>query len=308
MLGLLTPAPRSEADDTALGRIKVISGADLDPYLETRDGVTRVCLPGTHRWALTGSDEDYHAMPVAQVEEAIRAVRYPIRDLEIIVVILPRPRCRVPESSAEGRVVFLSPGRVDYPVEHIHYIVAHEMGHVVQHLLMPDSRRDLWERFVSIRGLDRGSLNDDSADHACRPTEVFAEDFRVLFGGDLARCGGNVENHDLLEPEGVPGLGEFMLSLLGEWEDIVRVSVCPNPFTADVVFEVFSLDGMGGSIEVAVFDVLGRRMRKLGGQGDGSVYVVWDGMDEEGRRAAPGLYFAAISVKERFTVTKLIRR
>jgi hypothetical protein len=293
------------ADISLAGGVEVFSGADLDSYLKTQDGVTYIVFPGTQPWPLVGSGDDYCAMPAAAVGEALRAIQYPIGDLAIQVVILPVPRCRLPESSAEGRVVFLSPGRIEYPVEHIHYIVAHEVGHVVQHLLMPDSREDLWQRFEALRGLD--SVDGDAA-HAYRPSEIFAEDFRVLFGGDVARCGGAVENHDLVRPEEVPGLREFMLSLVTEWNDRVRIDAYPNPFTADIVLEAFSLGSEGRPLTVTVFDAAGRRLRRLPTPQDGSTYVVWDGRDDDGRVVAPGVYFARIHAGEEVGIRKLIRR
>jgi hypothetical protein len=204
-------------------------------------------------------------------------------------------------------VIFLSPGRVGYPEQHVHYIVAHEVGHVVQHLLMPDSRDDLWARYAALRGLD---LKDAAshASHASRPAEVFAEDFRVLFGGEMARCGGNVENHDLEAPEEVSGLRDFMLSLVGEWEGRIRVSAYPNPFTSEVVFEAFTLSDRGKPLEVTVFDARGREIRSLGRPQGGSVFLVWDGRDEGRRQVAPGVYFAHIVVGEDSRIQKLIRR
>jgi len=307
VLGFLALGGPCGADVALVGGVKVVSGADVDAYLETRGGVTHISFPGTLQWPLDGSPADYHAMPPARVEEAIRAIEYPIRDLEIQVVILPVPRLHVPESSAEGRVIFLSPGRGEYPNEHIHYIVAHEIGHVVQHLLMPESCRDLWDRFAALRGLDLGDT-DASADHAYRPAEIFAEDFRVLFGGDMARCGGSIENHNLEEPEGIQGLRDFMLALLGEWEACVRISAYPNPFSSDVVFEAFTLGEQSGPVEVTVFDALGRKVRALGRPQDGSVYIVWDGREEGGRMVAPGVYFAHISAGEDLRIRKLIKR
>ena len=307
LLGFLALGRSSDADVATVGSVTVISGTDVDAYLETRGGVTYISLPGIPQWPLVESGEDYCAMPAARVEEAIQAIEYPIRDLEIQVVILPVPRRHLSESSAEGRVVFLSPGRVEYPNQHIHYIVAHEIGHVVQHLLMPESRMDLWGRFAALRGLD---LEDKgtSVDHAWRPAEIFAEDFRVLFGGELAYCGGNIENHDLIGPERIQGLREFMLSLLGEWETRVRVSAYPNPFSSDIVFEAFSLGEQNRPLEVSVFDALGRKLRDLAPPPEGSVYVVWDGRDEGGRIVAPGVYFAHISAGEHLRIRKLIKQ
>jgi hypothetical protein len=223
------------------------------------------------------------------------------------MLILPLPRDLVPESSAEGRVVFLSPGRVSYPEQHVHYIVAHEIGHVVQHLLMPESRRDLWKRYGTLRGLDF-EFDDGSTPHAWRPTEVFAEDFRVLFGGESARCGGNVENHDIVPPEEVLGLREFMLSLPGEWDGRVRLSAFPNPFEAGVVFQAFDLGDENNTVEVEVFDIQGRAVTNLRASAKGTCLVVWDGTDREGRAAAPGVYFAVVRCGRDSVVRKLIKR
>ena len=100
---------------------------------------------------------------------------------------------------------------------------------------MPGSRQDLWRAYAGLRGLDASDAGL-SRDHASRLTEIFAEDFRVLFGGDIARCGGEIENHDITSPEDVEGLREFMLSLLDVWAGVVRFSVYPNPFESSVVF------------------------------------------------------------------------
>lgn len=295
------------ADIASVGGVTVISGTDLDCYLETRGGATYISVPGTREWALAESTQDYHAMPARRVEEAIRAVNYPIQPLEILVVILPMPRRQIPESSAEGRVIFLSPGRVGYPEEHIHYIVAHELGHVVQHMLMPESRQDLWARYEGLRGLDLADLGARTG-HAYRAAEIFAEDFRVLFGGDLARCGGNIENHELEAPDEVSGLKEFMLSLASEWEGRIRISAFPNPFRSKVVFEAFTLGDAGRPVEVMVFDTVGRKIRDLGRAETGSAFLVWDGRDEGNSPVAPGVYFVHIAAGDQSRFVKLIRR
>jgi hypothetical protein len=304
LLGFLSLMDPCAGDETAIGDVTVVSGEELDRLLETRDGIVYVAIPGVRKWALAGSPDAYCPMPRACVEDAIAALEYPIDGLEIQVIILPLPRRDVPESSAEGRVVFLSPGRVNYPNEHIHYIVAHEIGHVVQHLLMPRSRADLWERYSALRSLE--DLGPASV-HAARPAEVFAEDFRVLFGGDLARCGGSIENH-LRRPDEVEGLREFMLSLTGEWQDRVRIGAYPNPFSSEVVFEAFSLGDVNQPIKITVCDVSGRLLRVLTQQEDNSAYLTWDGRDESGRMVAPGVYFAQIRAGGRLGIRKVIRR
>lgn len=287
--------------------ISIRSGQDVSAYVRTEGNRACIDFPGTQRWILTGSPDDYRAMSPAVVGEAVEAIDYPIDGLGIEMLILPVPRSRVTESSAEGRVVFLSPGRVEYPYQHIHYIVTHEIGHVVQHMLMPESRGDLWETYGTLRGLDHRAV-DPSASHAVRPAEIFAEDFRALFGGEAARFGGNVENHDIPRPEDVSGLREFMLSLLGEWEGRLRISAFPNPFESAVVFEAFSLGSTPSGMKITLFDIRGRVIRGLSLPQGGPSYVVWDGSDEMGRQVAAGVYFADVRTGTGSTIHKLVKR
>jgi hypothetical protein len=60
------------------------------------------------------------------------------------------------------------------------YTLAHEVGHVVRHLLV--SEQTLQE-YIQFRGLERIS----GSEWACDPEEIFAEDFRWLFGSAQAR-------------------------------------------------------------------------------------------------------------------------
>jgi hypothetical protein len=202
-------------------------------------------------------------------------------------------------------VIFLSPGRIAYPEQHVHYTVTHELGHVVQHVLMPFSRSDLWSRYAELRGL--GAFDEDGGDHASRPAEIFAEDFRVLFGGEDARCGGNVENHGLVPPEQVEGLSGFMLSLFDEWQGCMRIMAYPNPFQSDVVFEAFSLEHDRALERVVIFDVLGRRLRVLDVAAFGSALIPWDGKNGRGETVGAGTYFASIRAAGEVHLRKLIK-
>jgi hypothetical protein len=227
-------------------------------------------------------------MDLDTVAEAAGGVAYPMDGIGIDILILPVPRRDLPNSSAEGRVIFLSPGRVPYPVDHVHYTVVHEIGHVIHHALMPASRGDLWQAYADLRGLPSGGI-DPGASHASRISEIFAEDFRVLFGGSKARCGGEVENHDLASPEAVDGLREFMLSLPGEWEGCVAFSASPNPFESSVVLRAFSLDEPVSFDVLEVYDVGGRMIRRFTPVRRSSE-IVWDGRDQAGNTVAPGMY------------------
>jgi hypothetical protein len=73
-----------------------------------------------------------------------------------------------------------------------------------------------------------------------------------------------------------------------------RLSVSPNPFRGAATV-LFSLPGTR-NVDIAVFDVLGRRVRTLrsGMLGAGEHRLVWDGQRDGGTRAPGGLYFVRV--------------
>jgi hypothetical protein len=68
----------------------------------------------------------------------------------------------------------------------------------------------------------------------------------------------------------------------------------PSPFSASTTLR-FSLRA-AGPVELSVFDVQGRVIRTLvdGPREPGEHAVAWDGRDEDGRRASPGLYLVRL--------------
>ncbi len=72
-------------------------------------------------------------------------------------------------------------------------------------------------------------------------------------------------------------------------------AVRPNPFVASAAID-FAL-ARPGAVELAVYDVLGRRVRRLAaGQrmAAGAQSIAWDGRDDAGRPAWPGAYFVRL--------------
>jgi hypothetical protein len=71
----------------------------------------------------------------------------------------------------------------------------------------------------------------------------------------------------------------------------------PNPFASSTAI-AYTVPTGGGLVEIAVYDVAGREVRKLVSRtmtaGDGT--VVWDGLDGRGVAVASGVYFARIDV------------
>jgi hypothetical protein len=91
----------------------------------------------------------------------------------------------------------------------------------------------------------------------------------------------------------------------------VVLTATPNPFSSDGALIRFDLNDAIGS-HLAVFDVAGRRIRKLEIESARaySGQVRWDGRDEEGRDVPPGTYFLRLTsdngaaVTERVTIVR----
>jgi len=71
----------------------------------------------------------------------------------------------------------------------------------------------------------------------------------------------------------------------------------PNPFSSTTTIRVDL--ATAGAMQVAVYDVAGRRIRTLaGGTREAGRYAfVWDGRSESGERAAAGIYFVRLRTK-----------
>ena len=70
----------------------------------------------------------------------------------------------------------------------------------------------------------------------------------------------------------------------------------PNPFNSNTAIE-YQID-RHGMVEVALFDVLGRKVRTLvaGEQGPGRYHLQWDGLTDTGAAAASGVYLYSLQV------------
>ena len=263
-------------------------------------GVLRLVLPGGMTFELVTSTDDpaisnhgdgiFHPFDADEVRAALAAVSYPLDDVAAEVFILPYPRRADLSSAAGPGLILLSPGVYAVSREQQQYELVHELGHVVQYARLPDQDATTWGRYRALRGITDEDVYSNSAAHADRPHEIFAEDFRGLFGGPLARSTGNIENSSLTPPTQVAGLADFMLSLAGP-PLTVLLGASPNPARGPVRFS------RKGSAAVALdlFDLAGRRLATVAPEPvfDG-VRWSWDGRDESGSRAAPGVVFARL--------------
>jgi hypothetical protein len=264
-------------------------------------GVLWLVLPGGTSFELVTSaadpaitnhgDGSFHSFDAAEVRAALAAVRYPLDGVAADVFILPFPRRAGLTSAAGPGLILLSPGVYPVPREQQHAEFDHELGHIVHYARMPDQDVASWDRYRTLRGItDSSTYSSQSLTHADRPHEIFAEDFRALFGDALANSTGNIENDSLTPPTQVRGLADFILSLTGA-PLTVTLGVHPNPARGPVIFS------RKGSTAVALdlFDLAGRRLATVTPEvGADRQRWSWDGRDESGRRVGPGVVFARV--------------
>jgi hypothetical protein len=259
-------------------------------------------------------DGEFHPIGEDLVVDCLERIEYPAINLEVEVFVLPYPRVNQISSSASGRRIFLSPQVLEISREGAAYIVAHEMGHVFQYRYLPERLEDRWNQYRLIRGIEDQEKFSDTASHAYRPQEIFAEDFRVLFGGPAAYFGGRVENPDIPSPVAVVGLEEFFLALAPTVSGapvIVSLDNYPNPFNPQTEIRVRLSDRFvagGEAVTVRIYDVSGALVRDLfHGRPDGpELEVIWDGCDGRGTRVASSTYFGVVEAGNARMTTKLL--
>jgi hypothetical protein len=87
----------------------------------------------------------------------------------------------------------------------------------------------------------------------------------------------------------------------------IRLATAPNPFQASTTIR-FSLSAPG-TARLDVFGVDGRRVRRLVGEGlaAGPHQVVWDGLDEHGRRSVAGVYLVRLETPDQVATGRTVR-
>ncbi len=271
----------------------------LRDYCRTQDGRLWLELPGGMRWELVTSTSDplvtnpgdgaSHPFDVSEVAAAMSQVRYPLGWLSAEVFILPFPRRESLESAAGPGLVLLSPGVRELARSHQHSEFVHELGHVVQYALLPDSDTQGWGDYMRIRGL-ASDVHTAYAAHALRPHEIWAEDFRALFGGANATEHATIENPALAYPTQVAGLAEFMRSFAADPAITPRARLTAAPLARGTV--TFSRFGASAAV-LDVYDAAGRRLASIQpSQGQNSVAWNWTGTDRAGRAVRGEMVFA----------------
>jgi hypothetical protein len=227
---LVSSAAESAADGAGIERMTLANGLSVtihspDRLLEgltTFEGRPAIRLDDGRMLPIVSDIEDpsivnkgdgrFHPFPREIVIPALEALEHPSLSMSVTVYLLPYPRREILTSSTVGAEVFLSPHVLPIDRSTAAYIIAHEIGHAFHNaFLAGDSGK--WDRYRRLRGIDDPARFSADASHPYRPQEIFAEDFRVLFGGPEAHFGGYVENPELTNPEWVSGLSHFFTSV-----------------------------------------------------------------------------------------------
>lgn len=270
LAALAAGASLGRADELEIGaeadRLVIHDAATIlrDHCERDAEGVLWLVLPGGGRHELVTSTADpeianpgdgaFHPFDPDQVRAAIDEVRFPLTGIAAEIWLLPYPRRGRLDSAAGPGLVLLAPGVRPLSREHQHAELVHELGHIVQYDRFPDHDLERWSAYRAMRGIQDPVVYSATARHADRPHEIFAEDFRALFGGASAVASGSIENPSLAHPSQVPGLRDFLLELA----DAPRLSLTahPNPARGRVTFVQLH----GASAPLDLFDVLGRRV------------------------------------------------
>ena len=262
------------------------------------EGRMWLTVPGGARYELVTSTRDpaignpgdgaFHPFEAGEVRATLAALSFPLGGVHADVFLLPYPRRGGVESAAGAGLILLSPGVRPLSRGQQHSEFVHELGHVVHRALLPDSDAVAWDAYRAMRGIADARVFAPGAAHANRPHEIFAEDFRALFGDALANYSGSIENPAIPRPSEVTGLREFMLALAGA-PVAVAAAAQPNPARGAVQF---SRRG-GAAVALDVFDTQGRRVTSLDPATTGAdVRWTWDGRDAQGRPAGAGVFYA----------------
>jgi hypothetical protein len=227
-----------------------------------------------------------------------------LQPLQVAIYLLPYPRAGRLSSSADSRAIYLSPGVRDYGSDQVAFLVTHEIGHIFHRHFMPDSSVGLWAEWAALRGVTDASVFNENAAHAFRPHEIFAEDFRVLFGGPAARGSGAIENPELLSPDAVPGLRAFYERLARgrNTAAVTSLTISPNPIRAGqtLTLRLSEADrALPGGPSASLVDVSGRVIADLAfhSTGGAAYAASLDDAGGSGGRLTAGAYWLRVSTR-----------
>lgn len=266
-------------------------------------------------------DGTFHPVNTAWAIDALSKVDVSGRSLSMPVnlYVLPLPRSGLLSSSSCGDDIFLTPGVYEVGRCIVASTVTHELGHVFQSRYAVEGTGGAWAEYLKIRGIEDATVYSDDASHMNRPVEIFAEDFRFLFGGSEACYSGAIENPDLLLPDEVAGLEEYFVALAGPAAPggfaadgrALTISNYPNPFNPSTTIRVVFNEPSRGKIrdvDLSIYRVDGSLVRNLSRRGvtTDELLMPWDGRDERGSAVSSGVYFYAVRSAGRAATGKML--
>lgn len=291
---------------------RTVQNADGTIYLEDAEGTLRRFVTSTADPLIRNpGDGEFHPVSPIVVEDALLSIdtRF-LPGMSFEIYILPYPVAHPLTSWAGRRTIYLSPGVYELAEEQIHFLTAHEVGHLVHRFFMPDNDLEKWNEYRHLRGIEDETKYYATAIHKDRPHEIFAEDFRVLFGSTLARGSGIVENPDLESPEAVPGLRAFFLDLIGVEPEPAPETLArafPNPISTGQTLRL-SLPGAGSISSLVLYDVSGRSVRTIRDftpLGNDIFEAHWNGKSDAGNKLPRGVYFGEVRGTSTASLLKL---
>jgi len=159
-------------------------------------------------------------------------------------------------------------------------------------------RRDSAD-FRSLRGIEDEAIYGEHAAHSHRPHEIFAEDFRFLFGGPMANttaaskiaiCPCRMRSPACASSSCLWGRSPWSLRRAGSSQR------SPNPFNPRTWVSISAESTeLGAPLTVQVFDAGGRMVRSLHEAGSNLPAWISSGRtDDAGREMPAGVYFSLI--------------
>lgn len=258
--------------------------------------------------------ESFFPLDPPTVLQALDGVALDLDGIRIDVFLLPLPLEDRPESFALPGAILLAPGSAPSTPELTALSAVHELGHIYHMDRLPRDDDPRWWSYRVLRGITDVRTFHSTASHQNQPIEIFAEDFRVLFGGPKA-ASIRIENGNLTDPRQVPGLTAFVAGLplpeKGVSPGILGLGNFPNPFNPTTTITV-RLDRRavlsGAELEVDVYDVRGREVATLfrGRASSETMRISWDGRDRSGRPLSSGVYYSRVSLAGEARSSKMI--
>lgn len=303
VFGVLGPSgilAAAQIVDTPTGIHAVVHAADdVAAQAVTEDGRTWLHHPGLPPVEIDTAQHPWSALtplPAAEVVAALMAMQGFTTTTEVDVYILPGFPTSTWSSFARADAIYLAPSLAPVAASTVHYVVTHEMGHVLTAAAI-DPQPDRWSSYLAMRGLTAAALSPGAA-HAEQAREILAEDLRDLFGGPLATLSGTIENPRLALPGSVAGLREALVSWLADpaaTSVVASSRALPNPCNPRTVIELSLPEGAvvdGAAALLGIFDLRGHLVRRVVGAeiAGGVARVAWDGADDAGRTVASGPY------------------